>query len=111
MNYPAASYGVSRTCPPLPRMLAFKLVAVPGDLPAIAVCAGIAVVRRPWRGAGRRVAGGSDFYNLNEASFGEFNPITHENLCLPYEMHFLFLFHRGNLRNLWIKLAASGGTL
>ncbi|MBW1793441.1 MAG: hypothetical protein JRF30_00140 [Deltaproteobacteria bacterium] len=62
-------------------MLAFKLVAVPGDLPAIAVCAGIAVVRRPWRGAGRRVAGGSDFYNLNEASFGELNPTIHENLC------------------------------
>ena len=31
MNYPVASYGVSRTCPPLPRMLAFNLVAVPGD--------------------------------------------------------------------------------
>jgi len=30
--------------------------AVPGDLPAIAVCAGIAVVRRPWRwqAGGRR---------------------------------------------------------
>ena len=23
----------------------------------------------------------SDFYNLNEASFGEFNPTIHENLC------------------------------
>jgi len=88
MNYPAASYGVSCTCPPLPSMPPLKLPAVPGG--------------------GRRVAGGSDFHNLNEASFGEFNPITHaclradthrqKNLCLPYEMHFLFLFHRGNLR-------------
>ena len=50
------------------------------------------------------MAGGSDFYNLNEASFGELNPTIHENLCLPYEMHFLFLFHRGNLRNLRIKI-------
>jgi len=31
----------------------------------------------------------SDFHNQNEASFGEFNPITHENLC--------------NLHNLCIK--------
>jgi len=37
-------------------MPAFKLYAVHGDLPAIAVCAGIVVVRRPWRwqAGGRR---------------------------------------------------------
>ncbi len=63
------------TCPPLPETLAFDVPAVCGDLPPIAVCAGIAVVRRPWRwqaggrrvpahklnavsGVGRRVAGG-----------------------------------------------------
>jgi len=36
--------------------LALKPYAVPGDLPAIAVCAGIAVVQRPWlwQAGGRR---------------------------------------------------------
>jgi len=45
------------TCPPLPEMLAFDLPAVCGDLPAIAMCAGIVATRRPWRwqAGGRRV--------------------------------------------------------
>jgi len=57
MNYPAASFGVSRTCPPLPRMLAFKLPTVPGDLPAIAKHAAIEAARCAWRwqAGGRRV--------------------------------------------------------
>ncbi|MBU1163823.1 MAG: hypothetical protein KKA75_06710, partial [Proteobacteria bacterium] len=42
----------------------------------------------------------SDFHNLNEASLGEFNPITHENLCnLPA----CASQWQAGLRNLWIK--------
>ena len=70
MNYPAASYGVSKDNMFCHSVLDTESRKTGFPLPDR--------VEDKLRGNDR-----------NEASFGEFNPTTHENLC--------------NLRNLWIK--------